>query len=500
MSRPSESSTLRKAWSAWGPALFILTAIIGIFSAYANLSFAVSDPRDYRFFPPFEAGVNANNNKHLGGEYFQMAKALVAGEGFAHPFDRPTGPSAWQPPVLPCILAGILWVCGGSHAGTTIVVVILQSCILVATGILVMALAHSKAGRVGANAAALVYLIAVTSHFQLCFQFTHDCWLVLLGIDVIVLGLCILRPMSDWKSAAGWGLFGGLCTLTSPILGLTWAMCTVGVAICERALSRFGVALFVAALALAPWTIRNYLIFGRLIPVKANLAYELYQSHCLQQEGLLRGSTFSFHPFRAHRQERKEYERLGESAYLELKWRQFSESVQADPADYVRRLGERFVGATLWYVPFWENEYGRPYVLVASRLVHALPFLALLLLLVTSFRSPLEREQWVVIGAYLVFLLPYIAISYYDRYALPLLGIKSVLVCWALDRLLLFLSPVTVAPESAQPAASGSPDPSSAIGTFGRNPFRPGSPASNLRPNLQILLVRRRQKKASRVI
>jgi hypothetical protein len=44
---------------------------------------------------------------------------------------------------------------------------------------------------------------------------------------------------------------------------------------------------------------------------------------------------------------------------------------------------------------------------------------------------PLER----VIGVYLLYLLPYIAVSYYERYAVPLLGAKVLLVTWAADRL-----------------------------------------------------------------
>jgi hypothetical protein len=39
-------------------------------------------------------------------------------------------------------------------------------------------------------------------------------------------------------------------------------------------------------------------------------------------------------------------------------------------------------------------------------------------------------------GVYVLYLSPYIAISYYERYAIPLLGVKVLLVVWALDRVL----------------------------------------------------------------
>src|SRR5271154_2511921 len=78
----------------------MLIAVVYACSIYANLAFGVSNKASYRYFPPFKPYVNANGNRHLGGEYYQIARSLAAGEGFAHPFDRPTGPTAWQPPIL----------------------------------------------------------------------------------------------------------------------------------------------------------------------------------------------------------------------------------------------------------------------------------------------------------------------------------------------------------------------------------------------------------------
>src|SRR5258708_21828049 len=83
----------------------LLTLGVCTCSMWANLSFAVTNPVHYRYFPPFRSHVNANNNRHLGGESFNMARSMVAGEGFSHPFDQPTGPTAWQPPLLPILLA-----------------------------------------------------------------------------------------------------------------------------------------------------------------------------------------------------------------------------------------------------------------------------------------------------------------------------------------------------------------------------------------------------------
>src|SRR4051794_11830489 len=83
-----------------GPALLV-AGVVTACAVYANLAYFVTAPGDYRYFPPFKPGYNANFNRELGGETYEIAKALLAGEGFAHPFKEQTGPAAWTAPVHP---------------------------------------------------------------------------------------------------------------------------------------------------------------------------------------------------------------------------------------------------------------------------------------------------------------------------------------------------------------------------------------------------------------
>src|SRR5262249_37904803 len=116
---------------------------------------------------------------------------------------------------------------------------------------------------------------------------------------------------------------------------------------------------------------------------------------------------------------------------------QFWDAVRADPLEFLDRVACRFLGITLWYVPFNRiEEARRPVVLWFNRLVHPLPFLGLLVLAGSAVWRPLHRAQWVVIGVYLLYLLPYIAASYYERYGMPLVGVKVLLVLWGGERLL----------------------------------------------------------------
>src|SRR5579871_2893436 len=258
-----------------------LTVVLVACSVYANLSSAVTDRDGYAWFPPFEPGNNANHNDHLGAEYFNIATAMRAGEGFASPFREPTGPTAWMPPVLPTVLAGLLWLTGDDEVVVMTVVIFLQVYVLIMTGFLVLALTRATAGRLGAWTAAVVFALGVVCDFHQWFQMTHDCWLVLLAVNLLIAGLCWCRPL-DGRRAAAWGLFGGLCALASPIVGFCWGALTSADALGRRTWKPLALALLAAGLTLTPWTVRNYVVFGRLIPVKSNAAYELYQSQCLQ--------------------------------------------------------------------------------------------------------------------------------------------------------------------------------------------------------------------------
>ena len=426
--------------NAWGwpfLALLFIIAFTYACSIYANCSFAIADGTRFQFFPPFKPYVNENMNGHLGAEYFNIARALANGQGFSNPFPEPTGPTAWMPPALSVLEAGLLRVCDNDKDLVTAIVVLLQVNVLIGTGLLVLALTWQTIPRGWPLVAAGVFCLGLVYEFHAHFQFTHDSWLILLMVDLLVAGLCWFRPLRSWQRASFWGLFGGLCALVNPIVAMVWGICSILTGLKQRSWLSMGAAVLVAGITLLPWTIRNYAVFGRWIPVKSNLAYELYQSQCLQPDGLLQQSTFGTHPYGSAGRERQEYKSAGEITFLEHKSKQFWEAVWADPRDFGQRVIDRFLGATVWYQPFKRDEESkRPVVFWLSRLTLPMPFLGLLVLIGSAIFVRLPAAQWIVMGVYVLYLLPYVGVSYYERYAIPLLGVKVLLVIWGADRLL----------------------------------------------------------------
>src|SRR4051794_7834027 len=93
----------------------VIAGVVVACAIYANLSFAITKGPSYRYFPPFVPNVNGNGNKGLGGEYFNTARARGGGRGSADPFVGRPAPPGWKPPILPAILAGLLWLSDGNH-------------------------------------------------------------------------------------------------------------------------------------------------------------------------------------------------------------------------------------------------------------------------------------------------------------------------------------------------------------------------------------------------
>jgi hypothetical protein len=407
--------------------IILAVAIFGT-SAYANLPPALGLNRLHKYVPPFD-GRDLNMVDHLGGEHRSIAEALSSGRGFADPFREQTGPTAWMAPVLPTI-QGILLVLGGIDLAV-VAIVFLQNSTLVFTGWLVL----RAAGRCVWPRAPVVSLVlfygATWASFYSCYQFTHDVWLIMLLVGVLVYLTDRFWTSSFGRSATTcWGLVGGVAMLSAPVFGPVWLALTALLARSSRRGRALAVSLLVAAVVITPWIVRNAIVFGRFIPVKSNLAFEFYQSNALERDGVLRDETRRSHPFESPGRERIRYRELGEMAYLDEYRARSLELIRRDPSGYLARVKNRLLAATLVYRSFTGDE-GNRRVIVRS-LILPLPLLGLVMVLVTRGWT---RDRLMIIApvVYVTYLTPYILVAYYRRYAVPLLGLQVMFEIWGLD-------------------------------------------------------------------
>jgi hypothetical protein len=240
------------------------------------------------------------------------------------------------------------------------------------------------------------------------------------------------------RTAIMQGVFGGFIALCNPILAAVWATWIVVVSGCLRTVV---VAATVSMVVITPWTIRNYIIFDRFVPIKSAAKFEFYQALCVSRDGVVGPACFSEHPWNRDNAARREYELAGEAAFIDARGRPAMQKWRRSPIDCLDRLINRFLTAAIWSETPSGFGLSRAFGFF-NRLFYVWPFVSLAVLVVckddrTWFHDDM-RHRWAVAAfMYVVVLLPYVLVSYYARYAAPLIGIKCLLVLYLVDASLL---------------------------------------------------------------
>ncbi len=398
--------------------------------------------------PGPSAWLEYDLNEHLGAEYDDIARAIRSGRGFSDPFREETGPTAWMPPVLPYFQAFLYWLSGDNRATVVELILSIEGIVIVFTGYLIVAEARLLGlWWLGCG----IFIVALAVNFYDLFLITHDVWLNLAVANLIWLGLrkWPLTQGSSVLQSTIWGVLGGLSALCNPTLGAVWAVLTlhrmgseIRTAAADRAmpwkrtLVPFVMATLVSMVVVSPWVVRNRLVLGKWIPVKSNATYEVWQSLCADDDGLVDGKLLAVHPWSSGGALRVRYRELGEVAFLDEKWPEVRAAFFHNPGDAMLRLLRRASAALLYYRPLRSSdEESRPWPVFLKRVVHPLPFLAWLVLVVPG-RKQRSPAATIAVWMFAVWIVPYILVSYYDRYAAPMITLKVMLILHAISLLL----------------------------------------------------------------
>ncbi len=385
--------------------------------------------------------LRPDSTSHLGAEYDTIALAIRKGRGFSDPFCEPSGPTAWMPPVLVYWTAGIYWISGDSRESVVMAILSIKMLVLATTGVLIVSQARELSVPIFGYC---VLCASFSVEFYYLFQFTHDVWLVLLVLNITWFGLVRLQgPPAERRHQVAWGVFGGFSALCSPVAGFTWAVATT-----TRWLPKLSIRSFkspkcwlaeatplaltatVSILMVSPWMLRNRMVMGRWIPIKSNLVYEVWQSQVLDDDGVLDVTSLGQHPWQSSGPQRQRYLAVGELQFIDERWGAVVESIRTRPTSLLEKIINRWGAACLLYrdlAPEWEA--GR-WLTGIKRFLFPLPLRALLLLVLL--RRPLRAPGLrAAISIYVLMLVPYIFVSYYDRYAAPLISVKAIIVLHA---------------------------------------------------------------------
>jgi 4-amino-4-deoxy-L-arabinose transferase-like glycosyltransferase len=216
---------------------------------------------------------------HDARDYDRHAASLAAGDGYALALGRPT---AFRPPGYPYLLAGVYTLAGVDTRNDPdgILAARLAGALL---GTLVVALIGVLAAQLWGRRAALVAMGLAAIYVPLILvgaAVMSETLFVALLLATLVAALAHRRSRHRYRLALLAGVLAGLAILTRANAAVL--LLPLGLAVWD-ARPRFGVralappvALFVAAiLVVAPWTVRNQVVFGTFVPVSTQLGSAL---------------------------------------------------------------------------------------------------------------------------------------------------------------------------------------------------------------------------------
>lgn len=280
-----------------------------------------------------------------------IAHSLAAGNGFSSPFRVDTGPTAWMAPVYPLLLAAVFRIFGiytfASYVGAVALNILFATLACVP-----IFFAGKRVGGLAVGAGAAWLWAVFPNAIQIPTESMWDaCLAALLAATILWATLAIAesRRVRDW---CAYGLLWGVTLMTNPTLAsllpflLAWTVWRAyryqrppsALPLFSRPL----LAVAVAALCCVPWTIRNYEVFHRFVPLRSILGLQLAMGNNADARDFWLGEGHPIHDSG----EREKYIQMGEMAYMQEKQQTAVEYITSHPRREVHLIFARFV--SLW--------------------------------------------------------------------------------------------------------------------------------------------------------
>jgi 4-amino-4-deoxy-L-arabinose transferase-like glycosyltransferase len=279
-----------------------------------------------------------------GIEMLGVAKSLSTGAGFSSPFGLYTGPTAFVTPVYPAILSVILRIFGQQTNASAWAILLLQCLISAFTVIPIFAVALEVFDLRVAKSAVWIWALlpyAVILPTNIIWESTFSAFALAAGVYLHLQAANSGRA-SRWIIAAAW--WAGACLLNAAFLLMFPALLLF--AIFRRQLDFRTVAISCAAfvLVLLPWSIRNYRVMGRMIPLRDNFPLELWIGN---HSGTAFRFTPEIHPA-FNTADLQHYQQVGELVYMDEKGASAKSFIRDHPAQFVANTLKRI--GRFWFI------------------------------------------------------------------------------------------------------------------------------------------------------
>jgi 4-amino-4-deoxy-L-arabinose transferase-like glycosyltransferase len=279
----------------------------------------------------------------FGWEMGRIGAAIASGRGFSDPFGPYTGPTAWEPPLYPYLIAAVFRLFGLYSPASAFVLLAINSVFSALTCIPIFLIARRIFSEKVAVGSAWTWALLP----YVMYWCTRLVWETSFSALLLAVIFWLALTMEDRDGLKPWlqlGLLWGIAALNSTILvaflpasGL-WAWYHRA----KRHKPSFAgivLASLIFIACVAPWTVRNYKTFGKFFFIRDNFGAELHLGNSVGADGTW---MIYLHPTRdtfAMRQ----YTSMGELAYIERRKRQALDYIKADYPRFAVLCVKRFI-------------------------------------------------------------------------------------------------------------------------------------------------------------
>jgi 4-amino-4-deoxy-L-arabinose transferase-like glycosyltransferase len=258
-----------------------------------------------------------NDNFEFGWEMGRVARSIALGQGFSSPYEGNTGPTAWEPPLYPYLMAGVFKVFGIYTHASAWVLLSINSFFATLTCIPIYLIGRKTFGERVARWSAIGWGL----NPYVWYWSIHWIWDTTFTPFLLTCIFLLALELQDWPGWQGWALFGalyGIGALANPTMLAFLPFC--GVWIWWRRY-RNGLASFSGVVisslvffaAISPWVIRNDEVFGRFVFLRDDFGLQFRLGNGTGADGML----MAYLQPNLNKLELEKFQSMGELAYAE---------------------------------------------------------------------------------------------------------------------------------------------------------------------------------------
>ena len=256
-----------------------------------------------------------NDHFGFGWEMGRIARSIAQGHGYGSPYGDSTGPTAWEPPLYPYLMAAVFKVFGVYTYPSAWALLTINSLLSALTCIPIYLIASKTFGaRVALWSARTWAFLPYIWYWSV--HWIWDTTFTPLILSLILLLSLELEESREWRHWIIFGLLWGVGALANPTMLAFLPFCALWIwrQRHRRGLSSLsGVALSSAIffLVLTPWVVRNYEVFGRFVFLRDDFGLQLRLGNGDGADGM---SRVYLQP-NLNELEFEKFQRMGELAY-----------------------------------------------------------------------------------------------------------------------------------------------------------------------------------------